>query len=100
MPCLPGPKPVPILHEPSLRGAPVGAPSRHMQLAAVTWSLLPGPEGGPDPLAAAGTGQLRWLWSCDRHGQHESWYVNIDMGFAGVQDISCLNHVRVVRTAA
>ena len=63
-------------------------------------SLLPGPEGGPDPLAAAGTGQLRWLWSCDRHGQHESWYVNMDMGFAGVQDISCLNHVRVVRTAA
>jgi serine/threonine-protein kinase len=39
---------------------------------------------------------VKWLWSCDRHGQHESWYVNMDMGFAGVQDVNCLNHVRAV----
>jgi serine/threonine-protein kinase len=43
---------------------------------------------------------VKWLWSCDRHGQHESWYVNMDMGFAGVQDITCRNHVRAVCTAA
>lgn len=42
---------------------------------------------------------LRWLWSCDRHGQHESWYVTMDMGFAGVQDVNCLNHVLAVTTA-
>lgn len=42
---------------------------------------------------------VKWVWSCDRHGQHESWYVNMDMGFAGVQDIYCLNHVRAVCTA-
>jgi len=41
----------------------------------------------------------QWLWSCDRHGQHESWYVNIDMGYAGVQDRYCLNHVRAVAVA-
>ena len=41
----------------------------------------------------------KWLWSCDRHGHHESWYVNMDMGFAGVQDVSCLNHVLAVSTA-
>nr|WP_321464676.1 protein kinase [uncultured Desulfobulbus sp.] len=40
--------------------------------------------------------KVRWLWSCDRHGRHESWYVNLDMGFAGVQDASCLNYVRAV----
>jgi len=42
---------------------------------------------------------VKWLWSCDRHGHHESWYVNMDMGFAGVQDVSCLNHVRAVASA-
>ncbi|WP_448873586.1 protein kinase domain-containing protein [Desulfobulbus propionicus] len=39
---------------------------------------------------------VHWFWSCDRHGKHESWYVNLDMGFAGVQDMNCLNHVRAV----
>ncbi|QQG66695.1 protein kinase domain-containing protein [Desulfobulbus oligotrophicus] len=47
--------------------------------------------------SAENTGQtMKWLWSCDRHGYHESWYVNMDMGFAGVQDIACRNHVRAV----
>lgn len=39
---------------------------------------------------------VRWFWSCDRHGHHESWYVNMDMGFAGVQDLNCRNRVRAV----
>ena len=39
---------------------------------------------------------VQWFWSCDRHGHHESWYVNMDMGFAGVQDLTCLNFVRPV----
>lgn len=43
---------------------------------------------------------VKWLWSCDRHGHHESWYVNMDMGFAGVQDVNCLNHVLAVAGAA
>jgi serine/threonine-protein kinase len=43
---------------------------------------------------------VKWLWSCDRHGHHESWYVNMDMGFAGVQDVTCLNHVLAVADAA
>lgn len=42
---------------------------------------------------------VHWFWSCDRHGHHESWYVNMDMGFAGVQDVNCLNHVRAVAEA-
>ena len=61
-------------------------------------SLLPAVGGPPDEPAAAWPGQ--WLWSCDRHGPHESWYVNMDLGFAGVQDQTCLNQVRAVRTAA
>lgn len=35
----------------------------------------------------------RWVWSCDRHGNHEGWYVNLEMGYAGIQDISCLNYI-------
>lgn len=42
---------------------------------------------------------VRWFWSCDRHGHHESWYVNMDMGFAGVQESSCRNRVRAVADA-
>jgi serine/threonine-protein kinase len=57
-------------------------------------SLLP--EAGQDGFAEWSTQPVRWLWSCDRHGHHESWYVNMDMGFAGVQDVNCLHHVRAV----
>jgi len=63
-------------------------------------SLLPGGDGSPDPRAEAAPWPGKWLWSCDRHGRHESWFVNLDMGYAGVQDINCLNQVRAVRTAA
>lgn len=36
---------------------------------------------------------VRWLWSCDKHGKYEGWYVNLDMGYAGTQDVHCLNYV-------
>jgi serine/threonine protein kinase len=61
-------------------------------------SLLPD-EGGGDVFPETPDRPVKWLWSCDRHGHHESWYVNIDMGFVGVQDINCLNHVRAVAAA-
>ncbi len=38
----------------------------------------------------------KWLWSCDRHGNHEGWYVNLDMGYTGVMDINCLHYVKAV----
>ena len=60
-------------------------------------SLLPD-EGGREVFPQSPNRPVKWLWSCDRHGHHESWYVNMDMGFAGVQDINCLNHVRAVAT--
>ncbi len=60
-------------------------------------SLLPD-EGGREVFPQSPDRPVKWLWSCDRHGHHESWYVNMDMGFAGVQDINCLNHVRAVAT--
>ena len=63
-------------------------------------SLLPASDGSPEPGAATAAWPGKWLWSCDRHGRYESWYVNMDMGFAGVQDQTCLNHVRAVRTVA
>lgn len=58
-------------------------------------------EDGATDMFPASSGQpAKWLWSCDRHGHHESWYVNMDMGFAGVQDVNCLNHVRAVAATA
>ena len=62
-------------------------------------SLLPD-NGGREVFPQSPSRPVKWLWSCDRHGHHESWYVNMDMGFAGVQDINCLNHVRAVATVA
>ncbi len=60
-------------------------------------SLLPdGDHGG---LPESPEWPVKWLWSCDRHGHHESWYVNMDMGYAGVRDVNCLNHVRAVADA-
>ncbi len=38
----------------------------------------------------------KWLWSCDRHGDRDAWYVNMDMGFADWQDITCRNFARAV----
>jgi serine/threonine-protein kinase len=63
-------------------------------------SILPDADGGTATLIEDAPWPGKWLWSCDRHGRHESWYVNMDLRFVGVQDISCLNHVRAVRTAA
>lgn len=53
-------------------------------------------DGGHRIFADSPARAVKWVWSCDRHGHHESWYVNMDMGFAGIQDASCLNHVRAV----
>ena len=61
-------------------------------------SLLPA-DGGQGLFPESPDWPVKWLWSCDRHGHHESWYVNMDMGFAGVQDVNCRNHVRAVATA-
>ncbi|THB79758.1 MAG: DUF1566 domain-containing protein [Desulfobulbaceae bacterium] len=36
------------------------------------------------------------LWSCDHHGNQERWYLNLDMGFAGTQDVECRHHVKAV----
>ncbi|WP_319550080.1 protein kinase [Desulfogranum marinum] len=59
-------------------------------------SLLDGQNHlDPFPFSPA---NARWLWSCDRHGNHEGWYVNLDMGYTGVQDINCLNFVIPVCT--
>ena len=60
-------------------------------------SLLPAQQAALDH--ALPLRPVKWVWSCDRHGQQESWYVNMTMGFVGVQDIYCLNHVRAVCTA-
>ncbi|MFZ5770695.1 MAG: protein kinase domain-containing protein [Thermodesulfobacteriota bacterium] len=37
-----------------------------------------------------------WFWSCDRHGERDAWYVNLDMEYADWQDVSCRNFVRAV----
>lgn len=75
---------------------------RHWRLPTVNELLSVLPDAAGKALFAhkPASQAVKWLWSCDRHGHHESWYVNMDMGFAGVQDITCRNHVRAVCTAA
>ena len=74
---------------------------RHWRLPTVNelLSVLPDVAGNALFLHKPARQVVKWLWSCDRHGHHESWYVNMDMGFAGVQDITCRNHVRAVCSA-
>lgn len=74
---------------------------RHWRLPTVNELLSVLPDAACKALFAhkPASQAVKWLWSCDRHGHHESWYVNMDMGFAGVQDITCRNHVRAVCTA-
>lgn len=57
-------------------------------------SLLP--SGEVFLSSRTGPQKAKWLWSCDLHGRHQSWYVNMDMGYAGIQESNCLNHVRAV----
>lgn len=37
-----------------------------------------------------------WLWSADRHGRQDAWYVNLEMGYVDWQDGGCRNFVRAV----
>jgi serine/threonine protein kinase len=71
---------------------------RHWRLPTVNELLTLLPDGDCEVFPRFEGQSLKWLWSCDRHGRHESWYVNMDMGFAGVQDINCLNQVLAVAT--
>ena len=75
---------------------------RHWRLPTVNelLSVLPDAAGTALFLHKPASQAVKWLWSCDRHGHHESWYVNMDMGFTGVQDITCRNHVRAVCTVS
>jgi serine/threonine protein kinase len=38
----------------------------------------------------------KWLWSSDRHGNRDAWYVNLDLCYADWQDVMCRNFVRAV----
>lgn len=60
-------------------------------------SLLDTPEPGRENPAKPRQG---WLWSSDRHGRQDAWYVNLEMGYVDCQDVSCRNFVRAVCTAA
>ncbi|MEN8139678.1 MAG: protein kinase [Thermodesulfobacteriota bacterium] len=43
-----------------------------------------------------GSQRPQWLWSSDRRGRRDGWYVNVEMGYVGFQDVSCRNFVRAV----
>jgi serine/threonine protein kinase len=38
----------------------------------------------------------RWLWSVDKRSFIAAWYVSVDLGFVGWQDMTCYNYVRAV----
>lgn len=42
----------------------------------------------------------KWLWSCDKRSFVAAWYVSVDLGFVGWQDMTCYNYVRAVCSPA
>jgi serine/threonine protein kinase len=40
----------------------------------------------------------QWIWSSDAHGSQERWFLNSDMGYAGIQDEDCPCYVFAVTT--
>ena len=40
------------------------------------------------------------LWSCDRRTYTSAWYVSLDLGFVGWQDLSCRNGIKAVSSPA
>jgi serine/threonine-protein kinase len=38
----------------------------------------------------------KWLWSCDRRSRMTAWFVSMDLGYVGWQDMDCRCHVRAV----
>lgn len=41
----------------------------------------------------------KWLWSCDRCTFISAWYVNLELGFAGYNDLTSYYHVKAVANA-
>jgi serine/threonine-protein kinase len=42
----------------------------------------------------------KWLWSGDKRSFIAAWYVSVDLGFVGWQDMTCYNYVRAVCSLA
>ena len=42
----------------------------------------------------------KWLWSGDKRSFIAAWYVSVDLGFVGWQDMTCFNYVRAVCSLA
>jgi serine/threonine-protein kinase len=42
----------------------------------------------------------KWLWSVDKRSFIAAWYVSVDLGFVGWQDMTCFNYVRAVCSLA
>lgn len=38
----------------------------------------------------------KWLWSVDKRSHTAAWYVSVDLGFVGWQDLTCYNYARAV----
>jgi serine/threonine protein kinase len=61
------------------------------------FSILRSPDlGVQDCLDPAFDPRLKMLWSSDRCTFVSAWYVNAELGFAGVADFTCQFHVRAV----
>ncbi|MGD2272327.1 MAG: protein kinase [Desulfobacterales bacterium] len=58
--------------------------------------LIPTPQGEDYCIEPVFDLHQKWLWSCDRRSYAAAWYVSIDMGFIGWQDLSGLYYVRAV----
>lgn len=58
--------------------------------------LNPPPKGQGYCLASVFEGTQKWIWSCDRCTYITAWYVNLELGFAGYNDLTGFYHVKAV----
>ena len=58
--------------------------------------LQPNPTGRDHCLPPIFDRRPQRLWSCDRRTYTSAWYVNLDLGFVGWQDLTCHNAIKAV----
>ena len=61
--------------------------------------LQPNPTGREHCLPPIFDQHPQRLWSCDRRAYTSAWYVNLDLGFVGWQDLSCHNAIKAVSSS-
>jgi serine/threonine-protein kinase len=79
---------------------PAGAPAWRLPTAEELLSLVePVQKGRAQCAPPLFSTVCRRLWSADRRTYAAAWYADMELGFLGAHDTTCMNWVRAVRDA-